>query len=440
MPDAPSAPADPQARVAGPAGAGAHPPRTLAPWHAAVVALVVAGAAAQVLRPLAPETGPALDAATWFDPGHLARVEAYRTPRYAWSLVSLLVRVALPCLVAFTPAGRRLVGALVARAGAHRRGRAATAVVLGVLVATDLVLLPIAFWSGYVHEGAFGFRTQGLGGWAYDWLLARVPTWVAAAVLVPAGYALARRLPRAWPPVAALAAAALGALAVLATPLVLEPLRFDTEPLPDGPVRAEVERVLARAGEEVDGILVADASRRTTKTNAYVSGLGPTRRVVLYDTLVASQPAPEVGLILAHELGHRRHHDVARGTLAGAAGVAVLVYAIAAVLRRRSAGGRQRGVADPAGAAVALAVVVVLNVGSLPLQQAISRRAEAAADHAALRISGDPDTFLAAKEALARSNLSDPDPPGWVYALWYSHPSVAERLTMGERARRAAGS
>lgn len=400
--------------------------------HAGAGLIVLAGVVAQVARPLAPDFGPVLDPATWFEPSHLELVEGYRAPRSAVSAVALAVRVAVPLLLVLTARGRRVVDAVVARAG-PRPALAATAVVLGAVVATDLMLGPLAFWAGYVHEGAFGFRTHGFGGWAYDWAIARVPGWIAVAVLVALGYALARRLPRAWPPVAALGGVALAAAVVFVAPLVLEPLAHRTVPLPPGDVRTEVERVLAAAGEDVEEILVADASRRTTKVNAYVSGLGATRRVVLYDNLVETRPPAEVGLILAHELGHRQGADVARGLAAGAAGLVALVYVLAWVSRRRAASGREQGAADPRGAAVVLAVVVVLAAASLPLQMAVSRRAEAAADFAALEITQDARSFLAAKEQLARANLADPSPPWWAYLLWYTHPTAAERLTMGER-------
>lgn len=401
--------------------------------HGLAAALVVAGVLAQAIRPLAPEIGPALPAGTWFEAEHLRLVEAYRGPRLVGSAVSFTLGLAVPLLVAFTPWGRRAVAAVVDGVGPRRPGLAAAAVVVAVLVAVDLVRFPLAFWFGFVHEGAFGFRTQGLGGWLRDWLVVRAPLWLGAAALVPVAYALVRRLPRAWPPVAGLAGAGLVAVVVAGGPLVLEPLMFRTERLPAGAVRAEVERVLERAGERVDEIVVADASRRTTKRNAYVSGLGPTRRVVLYDNLVEQQPSAEVGLVLAHEVGHDQHGDLPRGVVAGGAGVVLVVYVLAGTLRVATRRGRLDAPWDPRGAALALAVVVALGAAAQPAERWLSRRAEAAADAAALEIVGDPATYLSSTEGLARANLSDPEPPRWAYLLWATHPSTAERLTMGER-------
>jgi STE24 endopeptidase len=316
--------------------------------------------------------------------------------------------------------------------GAAWPARAATAVVLAVVVAVDLLVLPLSFWAGYVHEGAWGFRTSGAAGWAYDWAVATVPAWIAVAFVVLVGYALVRRLPRAWPPVAGLAAAGATALVVFAAPLLLEPLQFRMTDLGPGPVRDAVTAVVDRSGQRVDRILVADASRRTTKHNAYLSGLGTTRRVVLYDTLVEARPPGEVAVILAHELGHQRNGDLPRGALFGGAGVVAVAYVLALLVRRRSAAGLQRGQADPRAAAVLLAVVAVLNVVSLPVQSLASRRAEAAADLAALEFTRDPGTYVAMNLQLGRSNLSNPAPPSWVRLLWSTHPPTAHRVTLGE--------
>jgi STE24 endopeptidase len=373
------------------------------------------------------------DPSRWFDAVHLAAVDAYWTPLYIASVLTLVVRVGVPCLVAFTAPGQRLVRRVTGPMGRQRPALAAGIVGAGLMVAVDLLLAPLAFWAGYVREVAYGFRTSGPGGWAYDWIAARAPGWLAVFILIVAGYALAARRPRAWPAIAAVTGAVLTALVVFAAPHMLEPLRHSTVPLPDGPVRAEVETVLDRGGERVDRILVADASRRTTRHNAYISGLGVTRRVVLYDTLVEERPPEEVAMVVAHEVGHERNADLPRGTMAGAAGAVAAVYATWVFIRWRVRTGRQRSVTDPEAAAAVVAFVVILTTLAMPVESALSRRAEAAADAAALDITGDPETFVTMNLELSRTNLSNPKPPTWVRLLWSTHPTTAERLTMGER-------
>lgn len=399
--------------------------------HVVAAAIIIVGVAAQLVRPLAPDLGPAPPPGRWFDPQLLQLVRAYRSPLYLAGLVALGVRVGAPALIAWTAPGRRLVDRVVMRVGERRPAPAAAVVGLIVAVATDLLLLPLAFWAGYVHEGRFGFRTQGLPGWSYDWLVSQLPGWLVLVFALAAGTAVVRRMPRAWPPVVGVGGAVLGSVVVLLSPLLLEPLWFDLRPLPPGPTRVEVQRVLDRSGERAGRLLVADASRRTTKQNAYVSGVVGTRRVVLYDTLVRQGPPRRVGMVLAHELGHERHADVLRATLLSGAGAVAGAYCVALVLRRRVRGGRQASQADPRAVPVVLATVAVLSVAALPVQALVDRRAEAAADLAALRITRDPTVFMRMNASFARANLSDPAPPAWAYVLWSSHPSTSARLAMG---------
>jgi STE24 endopeptidase len=264
-----------------------------------------------------------------------------------------------------------------------------------------------------------------------DWSIAAGLSWLAIAVMALGGWTLARRLPRLWAPVAAFGAAGLTVVLAVIAPVVLEPLFLRTRPLEPGPVRDEVERVLERADVETDRILVADASRRTTKENAYVSGLGATRHVVLYDTLLAGRTPPEVGLVLAHELGHVRHADVARGVLLAGAGAVAGTYGLALLMGWRARRGCQDGPADPRAAAVVMAAVVLASVVVMPLERAVSRRAEAAADLAALELTQDPATYMDAQVGIARASLSDPAPPAWVNVLWLTHPPPLARLAMG---------
>lgn len=424
MTQATSAAATPQARRA----------RDPLPWLRGLVAVVVlVGVAAGALRPFAPDIGPVEDPTRWFDDAYLARAAEFRRPRYIVGLVILALRVGVPLAAAFTPPGRRLVSAVCERVGLRRPALAATAVVALVVVITDLLVLPLEFWLGYVHDGWYGFRTQGLAGWARDWLVGSLPPWLLVAGLTFGGWSLARRLPRTWPHVGGLIAAGAVVVIVTAAPVLLEPLHVRTEPLPDGPLRAQVEDLTAASGRGEVEVVVADASRRTTRQNAYVSGIGATRRIVLYDTLVAQQPSDGVLSVVAHELAHDRHGDLWRGTAMAAAAVALAGPGLGLALRWRVRRGRQDAVTDPRAAAVVLALVVVALFAVQPVERALSRQMEAAADFGALELTGDPEVFLEQREAVTRANLSEPDPPTWVQVLWGTHPSSAERMTMGQR-------
>ena len=400
------------------------------PIHLAAGAAAAAGVAAQLARPLAPDLGAPPAASTAFDAAFLARSAAYNRPLYIAIAAAVAVRVIIALLVALTPQGRRFVAGVVGRIGAHRPARAAAACVLLIVAVTDLVLSPLAFWANHVHGSRFGLVTQGAGGWLAEWSASHLPVWVGVTVLTLAGFWLARRLPFTWAPVGGLAAGLLAGVVTFVSPLVLEPLTLDFRPLEAGAVRTDVERVLDAADTRVDRILVADASRRTTRQNAYVSGFGATRRVVLYDTLVNARPPAEVALVLAHEVGHARNADLWRLVGLSVAGGVLSAYALMGVLAWRASRGRQRGVADPTAAGVIVLTLLALSLASTPVQTLVSRRAEAAADLRSLELTDDARVFTNIQTALATANLSDPDPPG--LATWWlqTHPSAMARLAM----------
>lgn len=304
-------------------------------------------------------------------------------------------------------------------------GWAGAAALWALLVAAvvELVGLPLAFWRGFLRERRWGFSTQSLGGWLGD----RAKGAAVRALLTVAAWTavvgLARALPGWWvvPAAAGLALAVL--LLSFVGPVVLEPLFNRFRPLEDERLAGDLRRLAADAGVPIRDVLVADASRRTTKVNAYVSGLGGTRRVVLFDTLLAQAGEPEVKLIVAHELGHRRDRHVVKATLLGMAGAAAAVVVLWAVLGTR--------VASPRELPVALLLLTALELLALAPGAAISRRWERAADRCSLELTGDLAAYERAHVELAKKNLSDLAPPRLAYLLLFGHPTPPERLALG---------
>lgn len=309
------------------------------------------------------------------------------------------------------------------------------AFVAAVTVLTILVRLPVSFWRSYLHEKEWDLSTQTLSGWVGDTGKAFAVTLVFSWIWIGGLIALARAFPSSWPVIAALGAAAFGLVVGFVAPVVLEPLFNRFEPLPDTELADELRSLAQRAGTPVRDVLVADASRRTKKSNAYVSGFGATRRVVLYDTLLQRSDPRAIRLVIAHELGHRRDRHVAKGTAFGMLGAAGAVVAIWALLRspgvREAAG--VSGAGDPRVAPFLMLVGVLLELLALPLGTALSRRWERAADRFSLEVTRDPEAFEAAHRELATSNLSDLQPPRALYVLTFSHPTPVERIAAARR-------
>jgi STE24 endopeptidase len=262
-----------------------------------------------------------------------------------------------------------------------------------------------------------------------------------AAVLAAATHAALRRLPRLWWLAAGLAASALMALSVVLGPLVLDPLFFRFTPLPAGPLRQQVVALAERAGVPPGAlqVYVMNASSRTTAPNAYVSGLGGTTRIVLYDTLLRDTPRREVLLVVAHELGHWRMRHVLLGLLLAGGGAVAGAAVLAALLRSAVRAGVVDAAADPRALVVLFLGVALLELWTLPVQNAVSRAFEARADAFALELTGDRAGFAAMQARLASRGLVDVNPPALIRWVLYDHPSPLERVAagLGPRAEQA---
>jgi STE24 endopeptidase len=239
--------------------------------------------------------------------------------------------------------------------------------------------------------------------------------------------------PRWWAPGAAVVFA-FGALTIYAGPVVLDPLFNRFTPLPaDSRVRAAIVDLAERAGVRVDRVFVIDASRRTTASNAYVTGLGATKRVVIYDNLLKDFTFDEARMVVAHELGHVHYDDVPHGLLYLAI---IAPLGMLAVARLSDALGARPG---PRAVPVTALALLLLVPALTAISNQLSRRVEARADAFALEVTKDPATMIAFQKRIAVRNVSDPDPPRawqWVFG---THPTTIERIGMAVAARRDAG-
>ncbi len=260
-------------------------------------------------------------AAPVFAPEQVERARRYHRPAYLVAVLGIALNLIVLGSLSFSAIGDDLYGLF----DAWPWWVSAPLFTGFVVVVNSLVHAPLAFWRGYVHEHRWGFSTQTLRGWAVDRLKGLGIAVVLTALPLTALIATVRLFPSWWPLIAAAGAALLVVVVGFIAPVVLEPAFNRFEPLSDEQLAAELRELAARAGVPVRDVLVADASRRTRKHNAYVSGLGKTRRVVLWDTLLTRGEPGEIRLVVAHELGHRRYKHVARWTVISMASVAAFV-------------------------------------------------------------------------------------------------------------------
>jgi Zn-dependent protease with chaperone function len=391
---------------------------------AAVTALIVAEAAVWLLRPREPGIAPAkVSASDYFPASEIERATSFQDGQRALLLASLAVEGVV--LIALSTGHPRVARRALVRLG-KRPVLGAAAAGAAISLTLSLANLPV----GAIGQGRavdYGLSTQSLGGWLQDqaksMLIGALLTAAVASLLI----ALVRRFGRSWwiPGTGALIV-----LAVLFTwiaPVVLAPVFNRFRPLPAGRDRAAVLELGSKAGVDIGQVYSVDASRRSTALNAYVDGVGPSKRVVIYDNLLNEVRRPLLRSVVAHELGHVRHNDIWRGL---AWFTIVAPFSLLFVREATDALARRTGT-DPATPASLPTYALVLAVATFALGvigNQLSREVEASADSFALRLTHDPKALIDVQRRLSKANLAEPDPPAVATALLGTHPSTMDRI------------
>jgi STE24 endopeptidase len=414
-----------------------------------VIGLAVAGPAAGAEAGGGPGK-PSPEALARFTPEEIARgAQRARIARALW-LASVAWGVIVLAALAHPGVGGRLVSAAARVTGAREgapawRAYAATALAIAIVIGIYVALkLPFAWARGQWLEHRFGLSTRGAGLFMLDWLKGLAVTVALYTAALGAVVVLRERMPTWWPLAAWGAVSLLIVAMVFLQPVVLAPIFNRFTPVEEPGLRERVTAVARRAGIEVGDVLWVDASRRTRRTNAYFTGLGATRRIVLYDTLrdedgsVSGDALDEVETILAHEAGHWRAGHIWKGTVLGVLGTGAFFLALWLLFRLGASWAPHPAL--PAGARAAVVVLLaatVVNFFGMPVSNAISRAWERTADRAALELSSRPEATVRAEVELSRRNLSEIE-PGALTVFWlYTHPPVLERIRMAEEFARA---
>lgn len=379
----------------------------------------------------APPAAPLRD---FFDPASLARNRDYR--RGVWTMAVAGVPLGAATAVVVAMAGGRWRPAVV-RAARARPWRAGLIFGAGLALATTAVALPLGI-ARYSWGRHYGIVTQSAGGWAIDQAKGLAIQLIVSAAVAAGAAALIARAPRLWWAGMAVAVAVFIALMSLLSPLVIEPLFQKTRPLNDPALEAEILSLARRLGVTADDVKVNDASVRTTAANAYVSGIGGSRHIILYDTLLRDFPPDQVRVVVAHELTHVADRHILKGSIWGAAlAVPGCLLAFSVVGWRT---GFRRAGRDAAGCdlvvrrlAIAAAAAAVITTATTPLGNWVSRAFERQADWGALQATHDPAADIGLQQGLTRLSLGVPDPPAAIQFWFGSHPSALQRIALAER-------
>lgn len=356
-------------------------------------------------------------------------MEFYRTGMLLWGF-NRAFAIALPAVILFTGLSARLRD-VAARAGRWWFVTVAAYVPLYVLV-TTLIELPLDYYQGFVRLHAYGLSNQSLARWAGNrgkWLAIESGAGVLIALAL---YGLLRWSPRRWWLFMALGSIPYLLVMMLVMPTWIDPLFNDFGPMKDKALERSILDLAARAGIESDRVFEVDKSVDTNAMNAYVTGFLGTKRIVLWDTLLAKMTPREVLCVMAHEMGHYVLGHVVRSILLSFAVTLAGLYFV-----HRAAGGaiarfRGRfGFEELKDAASVPLILLLLQVGGLfltPAAMAYSRHQEHEADRFAIELTGWNHSGASAFAKLQRENLSNPR-PGWVYRTFRAtHPSIGDRI------------
>jgi STE24 endopeptidase len=307
----------------------------------------------------------------------------------------------------------------------------------GLLAWLTILSLPLRFYRGYVHEHKWDFSTQRVKGWLVDqaksFTVGLVMAWLVLALLLW----IMARFPRTWWLIAGLAMAFVSVIMATLLPVVILPIFHRYTPIENKDLTDALKEILAKEGLKSSGFFQEDMSRRTRKENAFLAGLGKTRRVVLGDNLIKQMTVPEIVSVIGHEVGHFRYKHIWKGVVVGTLEQLAVFFFLSLVMRAAFPG-------FPGSAREVLTVLpVMLIIGGTasslvfgPFSNALSRYFERQADLYTAAHVKDPHAFATALAGLADRNLSNAYPTWWVKVLYYTHPPVGERLQYIESALR----
>ena len=287
-----------------------------------------------------------------------------------------------------------------------------------------------------MHMWAWGMTQRSFASWAGEHFMQSAVFGLIELPVLVVGYWLIRNFPRTWWLLATAGATAFAYALALLLPIVVSPLFNTFTPLRESSwqfLEPRIKALLSKADIAVDDILVMDASRQSGHTNAYFAGFGPTRRIVLYDTLLRKHTPEEIETIVAHEIGHWQYDHILKGLALAGLGSMVGFFALWLILRwlvdRPPL--YLQSPWDPAALPLILLLAMLSTWAALPVQNAISREFERQADRVSLELAGQADAFIAAERKLAIDNKMNVAPIPFSVWFFASHPPVVERMRMG---------
>jgi len=294
-------------------------------------------------------------------------------------------------------------------------------------VILQLILLPLSYYRGFIIEHRFGLSNQTLSMWFSDFIKSRAISFVISTGALTGIYALMVYLPKYWWQVSAVAFIIFIIIGTYLYPIIIDPLFYKFEKLEDNKLKSQIIDISRKAGIEIEDVLVADASRRTSRANAYFTGIGNSKRIVIFDNLLNKFTGQQTVAVIAHEIGHWHYKHIIKNIILGSALGVLAVFLLQIIL------GKAGLVGDFKAILLIILLMSTLSFITMPVQNTISRFFEKQADEFALKLTEDPEVQISLTVKLASSNLSNVCPHPLIKVLLYIQPSKMERIKLAEQ-------
>ena len=291
-------------------------------------------------------------------------------------------------------------------------------------------MAPLGYYYNFVLPHRCGLSKQDLASWLWDKVKASGLQLCLGLCLVTVVYWLIGNIPGLWWLAVALIISLVSLILTWLTPTFLIPLFFKLNPLEEGGLKQKLVDLARRAGFDINECLTMDLSSKATTANAMLSGWGRSRRIIFSDTLLEGYSWDEIGVTLAHELGHRLHNDIPKLIGIQAAAFLLVFYLTNLALRGGVAVFSLQGVSDISGLPWLILVLAILILVLQPALNWYNRHIETAADETALVLSDNPQAFVSLMTKLTDQNLNEAEPNKWVKLLFYDHPTYNERIKL----------
>jgi STE24 endopeptidase len=359
------------------------------------------------------------------DPARQQKAREYGRLLRRGSFIELGIGLILLLVLLFTPASTTLASFLV-----FPSPWSVVLYLLTLAAGYGVIAAPLSYYYGFILPHRYGLSKQNLTSWLKDKVKASGLQLLLGSCLIIIVYWLIGNLPALWWLAAAVIMFSVSLILTWLTPTFLIPLFFRLKPLEEGELKERLVNLARRVGVDISECLTMDLSSKATTANAMLSGWGKSRRIIFSDTLLQRYSWDEIEVTLAHELGHRLHHDIPKLIGIQAATFLLAFYLANLTLRAGVVLFSFQGIGDIADLPWLILVLAVLILVLQPALNWYNRRVEIKADETALALSNNPQAFIGLMTKLTDQNLTEAEPSQWAKLLFYDHPTYNERVKL----------